>query len=345
MFKTTFQIFQLSQPSTPGTNIRDKLSINPEEGLVDDRSRVRDHLDRLRTGLSKLPAPKNDYEIVLPDEEDKGEKRDEKMDQDGLEDEEPESRFGEQYEVMDNADLEIKMQAEMKARQEQELKHKSTAIQRNLPRPSDMNHNILRPAEMVANQPLTDYQKAEELIKQEMLVMLHHDAISDPTLNQCGIPVGSSMAKKQNQTALKPLQLDKHLSYVREIGYDRFSLEEMAVARELVDKEVPQIKKLMGHGELSTEAFAQVWEECYAQVLFVPSSNRFTRASVTNRKDKIESFEKRLEINRFHMSVEAKKAAKLEQKLKITLGGYQVSLQINTLQAYLENGNLSPKTL
>jgi pre-mRNA-splicing factor CDC5/CEF1 len=94
----------------------------------------------------------------------------------------------------------------------------------------------------------------------------------------------------------------------------------------LLEKEIPYIKKAMGHGELTDEAFAQVWEECYAQVLYVPSSNRFTRASVTSRKDKIESFEKKLEVNRFHMSKEAKRAAKLEQKLKIVLGGYQVSV-------------------
>ena len=95
-------------------------------------------------------------------------------------------------------------------------------------------------------------------------------------------------------------------------------------AKELLEKEIPTIAKAMGHGELTKEAYAQVWEECYAQVLYVPSANRFTRASVTSRKDKIESYEKKLEANRFHMSKEAKKATKLEQRLRITLGGYQV---------------------
>lgn len=88
------------------------------------------------------------------------------------------------------------------------------------------------------------------------------------------------------------------------------------------------IKKAMGHGELSNEAYATVWEECYAQVLFVPTSNRFTRASVASRKDKIESYEKRLEVNRAHMGREAKRAGKLEEKLKITLGGYQSRAQM-----------------
>jgi len=71
--------------------------------------------------------------------------------------------------------------------------------------------------------------------------MLHHDAINDPTLNQCGIPIGSK--KPTNMNNLKPLQIDKHLNYVRENGYQKFSLDEMKQARELVEKEVPQIKK------------------------------------------------------------------------------------------------------
>ena len=172
-------------------------------------------------------------------------------------------------------------------------------------------------------QPLSDYQQAEELIKEEMLIMLHHDVITDPTLNQCGIPAGSK--RPATMANLKPLFLEKHKNYLREKGYERFSPDEIQHAKKTLEKEIPIVKKAMGHGELTNEAFAQVWEECYSQVLYIPSSNRFTRASVTNRKDKIESYEKKLEINRFHMSKEAKKAAKIEQKLRITLGGYQVN--------------------
>jgi hypothetical protein len=71
-------------------------------------------------------------------------------------------------------------------------------------------------------------------------------------------------------------------------------------ARELVENEIPTIKKGMNHGELGLDAYTQVWEECYSQVLFLPNSNRFTRASVASRKDKIESLEKRLEVELFY---------------------------------------------
>ena len=56
------------------------------------------------------------------------------------------------------------------------------------------------------------------------------------------------------------------------------------------------VKQRMGHGELSLESYTQVWEECYGQVLYLPSQNRYTRANLASKKDRIESLEKRLEV-------------------------------------------------
>ena len=66
---------------------------------------------------------------------------------------------------------------------------------------------------------------------------------------------------------------------------------------------------------------------CFAQVLFLPSQSRYTRANLASKKDRIESLEKRLELNRTHMTREAKRAAKLEKKLKILTGGYVKGLR------------------
>ncbi len=199
------------------------------------------------------------------------------------------------------------------------MKRRSQSVQRGLPRPKEMNHEILRPSDLAT--PLTELQKAEELIKKEMLVMLHYDAIHTPTLTQCGL---TNTAKKSFNYTPEPIDYERHKSYLNQNSYDKFSEHEINLAKDLLEKEVPVVKKVMNHGDLAIESYTQVWEECYSQVLFLPSSNRFTRANVASRKDKIESLEKRLDINRAHMGKEAKKAAKLEQKMKILLGGYQV---------------------
>lgn len=49
---------------------------------------------------------------------------------------------------------------------------------------------------------------------------------------------------------------------------------------------------------------------------------------MASKKDRIEAAEKKLQQNRVHMTGEAKRAAKMEKKLKVLLGGYQVLLTI-----------------
>lgn len=65
----------------------------------------REYLNELKKGLSKLPAPKNDYELILPDDE-----RDEEKN------EEMESESGQHLEVMDQADIEVQIKQAMKAK-------------------------------------------------------------------------------------------------------------------------------------------------------------------------------------------------------------------------------------
>ena len=59
-------------------------------------------------------------------------------------------------------------------------------------------------------------------------------------------------------------------------------------------------------------------------IFFFQLNNNNIRANLASKKDRIESLEKRLDMNRGHMTKEAKRAAKTEKKLKILTGGYQV---------------------
>ena len=60
-------------PSATPTPIRDKLAINPEDGVEatpNDKFYARELKESLKLGLSSLPAPKNDFEIVVPEDGD-----------------------------------------------------------------------------------------------------------------------------------------------------------------------------------------------------------------------------------------------------------------------------------
>jgi len=131
--------------------------------------------------------------------------------------------------------------------------------------------------------------------------------------------------------------------------YRKYEDNELAEARAMLAAEMSIVKEGMGHGELSLEAYTQVWEECLAQVLYLPSQNRYTRANLANKKDRIDSMEKRLEQNRNHMKKDSKRATKIEEKLKILTRGYQARAQglvkqIGDVQEQLESCRLELST-
>ncbi|CAF0733392.1 unnamed protein product [Rotaria sordida] len=271
------------------TSVRDQLNINAEEMVFDDQLKQREVKQQLRHNLSRLPKPKNDYEIVLPDTTDQT-NDDDQMDTININDE-------------DQADIDQRRREEKQRKQREHFKRQTQVVQRNLPRPNDINLTILRPAN--AEGPMSDFQKAEELIKQEMLVLLHYDALNNPVPN-------SSTSRNKDF----PTYLDTH-------PYEEFTDDDLATARALLESEMNVVKKTMSHGDINLDIYSKVWDECYSQVLFLPSKNRFTRANAASKKDRIESAEQKLELNRNLMALEAKRAAKLEKKLKTLLGGYQ----------------------
>ncbi|XP_055695365.1 cell division cycle 5-like protein [Lutzomyia longipalpis] len=320
---TPFRSSRSDAPSTPGFQtpgmalvpaggnavtpafVRDKLNINDEDALNtgDTPAAVKNYQkqlkQKLKDGLASLPTPRNDYEIVVPEED--------------IAEEEP-TQTNDMVE--DQADVDAKMQADAKKEREREMALRSQVIQRDLPRPLDVNMSILRPpADM---QGLSDLQRAEELIKHEMVTMLHYDSIRDPiALTQ---PQATQMPKKPNMTA-------QHLAYLEQNPYEDFTEKELQVAKNMLQQEMQVVKNGMAHGDLALESYTQVWDECLSQVLFLPSQNRYTRASLASKKDRLESAEYKLEQNRKHMAKEANRCGKIEKKLKILTGGYQARAQ------------------
>ena len=94
-----------------------------------------------------------------------------------------------------------------------------------------------------------------------------------------------------------------------------FDPDELADASRLIREEERVVREAMEHGEVSLEGYTSVWEDCFKQVLYLPSQNKYTRASMAYSKDKVESLERKLLENRSTMTKEAKNAAKIEKKV------------------------------
>ncbi|XP_035722625.1 cell division cycle 5-like protein [Vespa mandarinia] len=285
-----------TQNGVLATPVRDKLSINPDESIVGSETPMvqKQAKEQLRAGLIALPAPRNDYEIVVPE--------DESIDENTST---PANDI-----IEDQADIDARQQQELLEQKKRELARRSQVIQRDLPRPIDVNMNILRP---FMDTPLTDMQRAEELIKREMITMLQYDALQNP-MQQNRKGASSSLAQAQ--------------SYLEQHPYANFDEEELDAAKQLLADEMNVVKEGMAHGDLSLDAYTTVWEECLSQILYLETQKRYTRATLASKKDRVEACERKLEENRMHMTGEAKRAARMEKKLKVLTGGYQTRAQV-----------------
>ncbi|EZA47440.1 hypothetical protein DMN91_005468 [Ooceraea biroi] len=284
------------------TPVRDKLNINPDENADGSETPFIQTQAKtsLRAALSSLPAPCNDYEIDINDG-----------------DINEESTGAPATEIIeDQADVDARQQQELLEQKKKELARRSQVIQRDLPRPVDVNINILRPH---MDAPLTDLQRAEELIKREMITMSYYDSLHNAVQ-----PNRKGAAASLNQAQ----------SYLEQHPYEVFEEDDLVAAKKTLADETIVVKEGMAHGELGLEAYTTVWEECLSQILYLETQKRYTRAAVASKKDRIEVSERKLDENRMHMTGEAKRAARMEKKLKILTGGYQTRTQVLTKQLH-----------
>ena len=96
------------------------------------------------------------------------------------------------------------------------MRLRSQVVQRDYPRPTEINATVLRP-KGAGDQQLTELQRAEELIKREMVTMMHYDALHNPTLAQQGIAPGK---KTQQQKAV--ISQAQHAAYLGSNPYEKF---------------------------------------------------------------------------------------------------------------------------
>lgn len=109
-----------------------------------------------------------------------------------------------------------------------------------MPRPVDMNHAVLRPPQ--SDPPLNELQRAEELIKREMI--LTQDCLESPTLGSAG---GWSRVKKGGCECI--LSQD----FMDRFPDSKYSKDEKDVASELLKKGMDIMKLGMQHSDLSLD--------------------------------------------------------------------------------------------
>jgi pre-mRNA-splicing factor CDC5/CEF1 len=159
------------------TPLRDELHLNDERSVSAEESRQeekqRQHAIRkqVQEGLFKLPAPKNEYQIVVPSAA-----------KDEDEDEEKATQ------VPDASDLAAEEAAKARAAQAELLRERTTVLRRALPRPLTVESSLLA----VARADLAD---ADALVRREMHAIILQDAVHFPVGKAPKLPAGASFER------------------------------------------------------------------------------------------------------------------------------------------------------
>lgn len=273
---------------------RDALGINDADGSLGGAElpvSVRKRLERERRAaitaqLDMLPAPVNEYSIVMPDvaaaeaeamEEDAADAAANAIEEDALDAAEREHAAG----VAAEAAL---------------LAKRSSAIQRAMPRPLIVNRESSS-ASAPGVGGSAELAAAAQLIAAEAVRMLEADHATDP-------PKGAPPAEGKKKKPLKPIDLEL-------LGKAHGLLQE-----ELAATSAPRAAEIEAR-------FAEAWTAADGDFLYVPSLQKYAEASSVAAADVAAAREQQLHLIKNLMTRDAKKAAKIEKKLELVLGGYR----------------------
>jgi pre-mRNA-splicing factor CDC5/CEF1 len=181
------------------------------------------------------------------------------------------------------------------------LAQRSSAFQRDMPRPLVVNREVPPPPSRKGASEASSaaLAQAAALIAAEATKMLEVDNSLDPPK---GAPAAPEGAKKKK--ALKPIDI-----------------ELLAQADEMLQHELSRLAAPMA-AELEGR-YPEVWASEDADFVYVPSLQKYAAASSVAPADLIAASEQQLHLYKNLLTRDGKKAAKLEKKLELLLGGYR----------------------
>jgi pre-mRNA-splicing factor CDC5/CEF1 len=283
------------------TPMRDNLNLNLEDGTSsvgdtprEQRLRATAAKRALQMGFSSLPKPRNDFEIMVPEDE---------------EIEEDEGRF---LSEEDAAERDARIRRRNEEQERKMLARRSTAVQKNLPRPAniDVGH-LLKELQKLTPDDDPELGKARRLVDVELVHMLEHDSIVYP------LPGTSKPGGTQSTYEIPE---DDYLAEAKSLVH-----RELVTSLGFPDANEEQIKR--GLTILAREEEVDLESDGWAQIREGLAYDANTRAWVDpatlSREERIAGFAALLEEDKDTMAKEAGKASKSEKKLGVVLGGYQ----------------------
>lgn len=274
--------------SSTRTPLRDELGINPEQMHSNQQVSARAERKRekrlaadLRDGFNNLPAPQNEYEINIP------EKPEDDDDAAGLREE-------------DAGDRDARQQRMIELQRELELQRRSSAVQRELPRPTKVKKALVN--------------GEEASVVAEMYLMLEHDIVKHPDETTASKKSSKKRKKSSSSSAAAP-ELQK------------FSDEELERARQLVQIEASLHNDTNVWKSVAVNEVASKWDAAQTQYLAVAETDKSKASGVTQfqfataEEDKVRAIKAEFDDLKEIEQNLSKRAHKLSERVKLVNGG------------------------
>ena len=286
------------------TPLRDNLSINPEDYSTtgetprEYRQRMSSEKRTLKAGFMNLPKPENNFELLVPDEEEA-----EGVDAEAV------------LSIEDAAERDAKLKRMKEEEERKALARRSQAVQRGLPRPATVDvTSLLTKLNMEDESDDPTMSAAQRLVNLELVELLQHDSVAHPLpgTTRPGSTVSSYVLPDDEAIDLASEQI--HLELATLVGFP--SATPVQIKEGLV--------KLAKMESIPQE---DSWASIRKTLAYDPSTQTWVEPSTLDEETRIAGYTTLLDEKREFMVKEANKAAKSEKKLGVTLGGYQMRAQ------------------
>ncbi|KAK2075652.1 hypothetical protein QBZ16_001760 [Prototheca wickerhamii] len=239
------------------TPVRDALGLNTEidraEGKRAEAARLALRRNDLHAGLAQLPAPRNEYAVVVPD----------LAPEDAAAEAARRARRAAPPRLRRTPPTRPHARArEAVEREAAELRRASRVVQRGLPRPPVVS--AVGVEEANGDLQADVRRQAETLVAAELGAMLRHEARRFP-LDASSSSSGASKSKKRKSTATQSEpEPDATLQVL--------DPDSLAAAAALLDAEARNVRAAMGHNDDDADAAALAIEAATDDIVFLPSS-------------------------------------------------------------------------
>lgn len=287
------------------TPMRDNLSINPGDGMVTPSETPRrmqydpSAKRALRAGFMSLPRPENNFELLVPEDE-----------------ESTETAEGPTITEEDAAERDARIRKQQEEEERKALARRSQPVQRGLPRPPNVDVTQLL-QKLTMDDEEDGLQQARRLMNLELAELLQHDSIVHPlpgtslagsTMSSYDMPPDELVADAKSQI---------HMELASALGFPNTSEQHLKEGIASLSKTEPLDETVS-------------WAFMRPRLVYNVSTKTWVAPSTLSDEERVAGFAASLDEIREQMSKEASKSAKIEKKLGVTLGGYQARFKALT---------------